>query len=77
MRPKGSVVILQTMTMGHRQNAGFNPGKEKAQSAADLIGAGVAWPQGIEGTDWADALMEWGKVPTSVSNDRFWLKPST
>ena len=61
MRPKGSVVICADDDHGTQAKRGFNPGKEKAQSAADLIGAGVAWPQGIEGTDWADALMEWGQ----------------
>ena len=29
------------------------------QNAAELIGAGVAWPEGIQGSDWADALAEW------------------
>lgn len=61
LRPVGSVVICADDDHGTQAKRGFNPGKEKAQSAADLIGAGVAWPVGIEGTDWADALLEWGQ----------------
>ena len=40
---------------------GTNPGVEKATNAAELIGAGVAWPTGIEGSDWADYLKEIGE----------------
>jgi putative DNA primase/helicase len=39
---------------------GFNPGVEKATEAAELLGCGMAYPENIIGTDWADALMEWG-----------------
>lgn len=60
LRPKGSVVICADDDHGTQARRGFNPGREKATSAAELIGAGVAWPEGIEGTDWADALLEWG-----------------
>lgn len=60
LRPKGSVVVCADDDHGTQAKRGFNPGREKAQNAADLIGAGVAWPEGIEGTDWADALLEWG-----------------
>lgn len=60
MRPSGSVVICADDDHGTEARRGFNPGREKAANAAELIGAGVAWPEGIEGTDWADALAEWG-----------------
>lgn len=60
MRPTGSVVICADDDHGTEARRGFNPGREKATNAAELIGAGVAWPEGIEGTDWADALAEWG-----------------
>jgi putative DNA primase/helicase len=40
---------------------GMNPGIEKATNAAELIGAGVAWPEGIEKSDWADYLKEIGE----------------
>jgi putative DNA primase/helicase len=39
---------------------GINPGIDAAKKAAKLLGAGVVWPEGIEGTDYADALIEWG-----------------
>lgn len=60
MRPTGSVVICADDDHGTEARRGFNPGREKATNAAELIGAGVAWPEGIEGTDWADAIAEWG-----------------
>lgn len=37
-----------------------NPGVEQGRQAAELIGCGLAYPQGIAGSDWADALIEWG-----------------
>jgi len=61
LRPKGSVVICADDDHQTQAKRGINPGREKAANAAELIGAGVAWPEGIEGTDWADALMEWGE----------------
>lgn len=38
-----------------------NPGITKATQAAELIGAGVAWPEDIEGSDWCDYLAEIGQ----------------
>jgi phage/plasmid primase-like uncharacterized protein len=45
-----------------------NPGIEDGKRAADAIGCGLAYPEGIEGSDWADALKEWGidKGPARV-----------
>ena len=60
MRPTGSVVICADNDHATEAKRGMNPGREKAANAAELIGAGVAWPEDIEGTDWADALAEWG-----------------
>ncbi len=61
LKPTGSVVYAADNDAGTLARRGFNPGIEKAHNAAELIGAGVAFPQGIEGTDWADALREWGQ----------------
>ena len=36
-----------------------NVGMQKGLQAAQQIGCGIAYPEGIEGTDWADALAEW------------------
>lgn len=60
VRPAGSVVVCADNDHGTMERRGFNPGIEKATNAASLIDAGVAWPEGIEGTDWADAMREWG-----------------
>lgn len=62
IRPTGSVVICADNDHATQARTGINPGRQKAANAAELIGAGVAWPDGIEGTDWADALAEWGAV---------------
>jgi putative DNA primase/helicase len=64
MKPRGAVVIAadndwSTALKPHMH--GVNPGVKFATAAAESIGAGVAWPEGIEGTDWADALAEWGE----------------
>ncbi|MDR2195730.1 MAG: toprim domain-containing protein [Gallionellaceae bacterium] len=60
IRPTGNVVFCADDDHGTQARLGINPGIEKARNAAELIGAGVAWPEGIEGTDWADALVEFG-----------------
>lgn len=63
LKPSGSVVIAadndwKTAAKPHMH--GVNPGISKAQNAASLIDAGVAWPEGIDGSDWADFLKERG-----------------
>jgi len=42
-----------------QKRTGSNPGLEKAREAAHVLGAALAFPAGIQGTDWADALQEW------------------
>lgn len=61
VKPSGSVVFAADNDHGTLARRGFNPGLEAANKSAELIGAGVAWPEGIEGTDWADAAAEWGE----------------
>ncbi len=61
IRPTGSVVVAGDNDHGTLARRGVNPGVEKATNAADLIGAGVVWPTGIEGTDYADCVKEWGE----------------
>lgn len=40
-----------------------NPGLIAGKKAADALGAGLAYPTGIQGTDWCDALREgWSKI---------------
>lgn len=60
LKPTGSVVIAGDNDHGTKEKRGFNPGIEKAENAAELIGCGVWWPKGIEGTDAADWLREIG-----------------
>jgi len=62
VKPAGSVVFAADNDHGTWKRRGTNPGIEKARNAAELIGAGVAYPQDINGTDWADALKEWGQA---------------
>lgn len=61
LKPSGSVVICADNDHGTQAKRGTNPGVEKARNAAELIGCGVAFPQGIEGTDWADFIKEVGE----------------
>lgn len=60
MRPSGSVVICADNDWQTAKKIGTNPGIAKAINAAELIGCGVAYPEGIEGTDWCDYLKEIG-----------------
>lgn len=60
LQPTGSVCIGADNDHKTMAKRGMNPGIEKAANAADLIGCGVAYPEGIEGSDWADAMVQWG-----------------
>ena len=60
LRPTGNVILAADNDIGTLARRGFNPGLDKARNAAELIGAGVAWPDGIDGTDYADMLRELG-----------------
>lgn len=46
---------------------GTNPGLVAGQQAAELMGCGMAYPEDIAGTDWADAIAEFGE------NARRWV----
>ena len=61
LKPTGNVVLVADNDHGTQARRGFNPGIEKAQNAASLIDCGVVWPSEIEGTDFADALREYGQ----------------
>lgn len=61
LKPTGSVVFAADNDHKTKVLRGFNPGIEKATNAAELIGAGVAYPEGIEGSDWDDWLREIGE----------------
>lgn len=60
MKPRGSVVFAADNDHGTMKKRGFNPGIDAARNAAELVGACIAYPDGILGTDWADYLMENG-----------------
>lgn len=60
VRPTGSVVIAADNDWKTAAAGKGNPGIEKARNAAELIDCGIVFPEGIEGTDWCDALKEWG-----------------
>jgi len=60
LRPTGSVVVAADNDWTTHIKRGTNPGIVKGNNVAELIGAGVAYPDGIEGTDFADAFKEWG-----------------
>jgi putative DNA primase/helicase len=67
---RGSVVVCGDNDHGTLAARGFNPGLLAAQKVADAIGCGVAYPTDIEGTDWADALKEWGeRAPSRIQRE--------
>ncbi len=61
IKPTGSVVFAADNDWKTKLKRGMNPGIEKAVNAAELIGAGVAYPEGIEGSDFDDFLREYGE----------------
>ena len=61
IKPKGSVVVFGDNDYKTLIKIGKNPGLDAARNAAELIGAGVAWCEGIEGTDADDYLREQGE----------------
>jgi phage/plasmid primase-like uncharacterized protein len=61
-RVEGLAVVCADNDWETEARRGFNPGIEKAKEAAALLGCGVAYPANIIGTDWADALLEWGEA---------------
>lgn len=63
MQLAGAVVIAADNDHATAARTGINPGLKKAQEAAQAIGCGIAYPEGIEGSDWADALIEWAPEP--------------
>lgn len=58
---RGLAVICADNDLETERTRGTNPGIEKATAAAAKLGCGVAFPEDIEGTDWCDALTEWGE----------------
>ncbi len=60
LKPAGNVIVAADNDYGTLARRGVNPGIDKARNAAELIGAGVVWPVGIDGTDFADMLKELG-----------------
>ncbi len=53
-QPKPDLVVVD------EAHKGINKGVENGRKAAEMIGCGLSFPEGINGTDWADALQEWG-----------------
>lgn len=60
LNPTGQVVIAADNDHETFTRRGFNPGLDAARNAAELIDAGIVYPEGIKGSDWSDALMERG-----------------
>lgn len=58
----GLAVVCADNDWETEQSKGVNTGIKRAQEAAQAIGCGIAYPQGISGSDWADALREWATV---------------
>jgi phage/plasmid primase-like uncharacterized protein len=57
---RGMAVVCADNDWETQQRIGINRGIENGRKAAQTIGCGIAYPEGIKGSDWADALIEWG-----------------
>jgi putative DNA primase/helicase len=57
---RGMAVVCADNDWVTQARTGTNPGLQKGTEAAELLGCGVAYPEKIDGTDWADFLMEEG-----------------
>lgn len=60
MNVRGLAVVCADNDSETESRIGKNPGLDSGRKAAEAIGCGLAYPKGITGTDWADALQEWG-----------------
>lgn len=56
--PTGLRVIAADNDYATEEKRGFNPGIQAAREAAEKLGCGIAYPEGIKGTDWADYRQE-------------------
>jgi putative DNA primase/helicase len=61
IKPHGSVVVVADNDHKTMVKRGVNPGIEAAKNTAELIGCGIYYPEGIEGSDAADYLKEIGE----------------
>ena len=61
MKLRGMAVVCADNDWQTAERIGVNTGVQKGSAAAESLKCGVAYPEGIAGTDWADALLEWGE----------------
>ncbi|SAL09370.1 virulence-associated E family protein [Caballeronia udeis] len=57
---RGLAVVCADNDWETQRAGGVNKGIECGKRAADQMRCGLAYPDGITGSDWADALHEWG-----------------
>jgi putative DNA primase/helicase len=62
LRLTGMCVVCADNDHATAARIGSNPGIEKGALAAGAIGCGMAYPDGIDGSDWCDALQAWGET---------------
>jgi putative DNA primase/helicase len=67
----GMAVIAADNDHGTEQRIGVNPGRQKAEEAAKALGIGIAWPDNIQGTDWADYRKERREQISQSSTSKF------
>jgi putative DNA primase/helicase len=60
-KPRGLTVVCADNDWETQRAGGANKGIECGQRAADHLRSGLAYPDEITGSDWADALQEWGE----------------
>jgi putative DNA primase/helicase len=56
--PTGLATFAADNDHGTEATRGINPGIKAAKEAAEALGCGFAYPEGIQGTDWSDYRQE-------------------
>lgn len=73
----GLTVVAADNDHGTETRIGTNPGVESARKAADALGCGVAVPEGMDGSDWADWRQEQARARLEDWNRKPWEQEST
>lgn len=64
----GLALVAADNDHGTESRIGTNPGIMHGKAAAELIGCGIAWPDGIQGSDYADMFFELMTAATTAND---------
>lgn len=69
-KSSGMCVIAADNDWETEQRSGLNPGLHAAHESAEMLGCGVSYPTGIEGTDWSDWRQEMYRARLEMKRPR-------